>query len=39
MTEETVVVDATGEHTLAGDAFLVDGALRIAGAKWTATAL
>ena len=39
MTEETVVVDTAGEHTLAGDAFLVDGTLRVAGAKWTATAI
>ena len=38
MTEEAIVVYATGEHAIALDALLVDGALRVAGAQRHATA-
>ena len=37
MAEETVVIHSAGQHTLAGNAFLVDGALGIASTNWNAT--
>lgn len=37
MAEETIVVHSAGQHTLSGDAFLVDGALGVASADGNAT--